>query len=65
MKFLIFTALIVLVGCATASHVERDELSASPIDCAKADTDLQALKAALPSGEERAHSILQTAPPSR
>ncbi|ESQ75149.1 hypothetical protein [Asticcacaulis sp. AC402] len=63
MKLLPLLLIASLAGCATASHDERALLLAQNIDCAKADEQITALKAAMPSRGERAKSVLQTATP--
>lgn len=55
--------LAFLAGCATTSHAEREALLAAPIDCAKAQTDMAALEAAMPSRRERARSAVQSVTP--
>jgi hypothetical protein len=55
--------LAILAGCATASHSEREALLTAPIDCAKAQTDIAALEAAMPSRQERARSAVQSVTP--
>ncbi len=63
MRFAPIVLLGLLVGCATASHDEREALLAAPVNCDTAETDLAALDAAMPSRWERARSAVQSVTP--
>lgn len=52
-----------LAGCATASPDERTSLLAESVNCNTARGDIDALEEALPSGGERAASLVRSVTP--
>ena len=63
---LILVAPLLLVGCASTISSERGDMLDQPIDCATADVDVAALKAAIPGTRERiASGIRLVIPVSR
>jgi len=63
MKQAVFAGVVLLAGCATASHAERESLLAQPINCDVAEEDIAALEAAMPSRQERAKAGVQSVTP--
>jgi len=63
MRIALIAFLFLLTGCANEVHDERASLLAEPVDCSKAEPDIAALQAAMPTRRERARSALQTVTP--
>ncbi len=63
MKLATITLCLLVAGCASTVHDDRDSLLAEPIDCSVAEADIAALEAAMPTRRERALSAVQTVTP--
>lgn len=62
-KLIPLILVVLLAGCATASHEERDALLSQPVNCETAQEDIAALEEAMPSRGERAKSAVQSVAP--
>ena len=63
MRLATLALCMIVAGCATTVHDERDSLLAEPIDCSVAAEDIAALEAAMPTRRERALSAVQSVTP--
>lgn len=63
MRLAAIAIAVLIAGCASSKHEERESLLAEPIDCSVAEQDIAALEAAMPSRRERARSAVQSVTP--
>jgi len=62
-QFALISAAVLLVGCASSTQSEREDMLDRPIDCANADVDVAVLKEAIPGAAERVASRVRLVVP--